>query len=194
MLRPRCCVCILCALLGLTLALLLFFGDQPAAQAQQPAGRAVSFINDVAPILKENCFACHDAKRKKGKLDITSFAALLVGGSKGTSPIVTGHPEKSILVKVLTSSGPERMPPKDAGPPLPKEKIDVIARWIKEGGKLDAGIGDKADLVKELRVRWKPPAPPAAYKFPANINAVAFSPDGKRLVVGGHHELTVWEG
>lgn len=191
MLRSRCCVCILCALIGLTLALLLVLSGQPAAQAQQPAGGAVSFINDVAPILKENCFACHDAKKKKGKLDVTTFASLRVGGTKD-SPISAGQPEKSVLVHVLTSKGPDRMPPKEAGPPLPKEKVEIIARWIKEGAKLDADIGEKADLVKELRVRWKPPAPPAAYKFPVNINALAFSPDGKNLVVGGHHELTVW--
>ena len=35
-----------------------------------PAGRAadkpISFINEVAPILKENCLACHDAKKRNG--------------------------------------------------------------------------------------------------------------------------------
>jgi WD40 repeat protein len=35
--------------------------------------------------------------------------------------------------------------------------------------------------------------PPAAYKYPVNINALAFTPDGKKLVVGGYHELTVWD-
>jgi WD40 repeat protein len=47
--------------------------------------------------------------------------------------------------------------------------------------------------VKELRVRWKPPVPPKAYPFPIIVNAITFTPDGKQLVVGGHHELTVWE-
>src|SRR5205823_8890171 len=55
MLRSRCCYCILCSLIGLTLAVLLLFGGPPAARAQAPKG-PVSFINDVAPILKENCF------------------------------------------------------------------------------------------------------------------------------------------
>jgi WD40 repeat protein len=47
--------------------------------------------------------------------------------------------------------------------------------------------------MRELRVRWKPPVPPVAYKFPININALAFTPDNKQLVVGGYHELTVWD-
>src|SRR5204862_133481 len=34
---------------------------------------------------------------------------------------------------------------------------------------------------------------PVAYKFPVTITAMAFPPDNKKLVVGGHHELTVWD-
>ncbi|MCQ8812069.1 WD40 domain-containing protein, partial [Escherichia coli] len=73
------------------------------------------------------------------------------------------------------------------------DKAGVVAAWIDQGAKLDPGLDPKADLVKELRVRWKPPVPPAAYPFPAVVNALAFTPDGKQLVVGGHHELTVWD-
>ena len=40
------------------------------------------------------------------------------------------------------------MPPRDKGEPVPKDKAAVIARWIKEGAKLDAGIDATADLVK----------------------------------------------
>src|SRR5207244_4326370 len=74
------CTCILCGLLGLALAWLFAFGPAPAAHAQETKG-AVSFINDVAPILKENCFACHDAKKKKGKLEMTSYETIRKGGS-----------------------------------------------------------------------------------------------------------------
>src|SRR5262249_58247381 len=83
---------------------------------------------------------------------------------------------------------------RDSGPPLPKEKVDIIAKWIDEGGKLDAGIDAKAALLRELRVRWKPPQPKVAYDRPALVTAMAFTPDGKRLVVDtGNHELTVWD-
>ncbi len=194
MLRSRCCYCILCSLLGLTLALLLLFSGPPVARAQapQPPKGPVSFINDVAPILKENCFACHDSKKRKGKLDMTTFETFRKGGTKD-EPWVAGKPEESVIIDLLTTKGQTRMPPKEAGDALPKEKIEIIRRWIKEGARLDPGIAAKADLMRELRVRWQPPAPPAAYKFPVNINALAFTPDGKKLVVGGHHELTVWD-
>ncbi len=71
--------------------------------------------------------------------------------------------------------------------------MEIIAAWIKQGAKLDSGITPKADLLRELRIRWQPPEPPVAYKFPSNINAVVFTPDSKKLVTGGYHELLVWD-
>src|SRR5215207_11769502 len=105
MLRPRCCYCVLCSLLGLLLALLALFATPTAVRAQAPGQkRPVSFINDVAPILKENCFDCHDAKKRKGKLDMTTYEKLRAGGTK-EDPIVDGDAKKSYLIDVLTTTG-----------------------------------------------------------------------------------------
>ncbi len=190
MLRSRhTCFCILCSLLGLALAWLMLFGSAPAAYAQP--GK-VSFINDVAPILKDNCFACHDSKKKKGKFEMTTYEKFRQGGSK-EDPVTPGQPKKSLIIEQLTKTGAGRMPPVDAGEALAPEKIAIIAKWIEEGAKLDAGLEAKADLMRELRVRWKPPQPLAAHKFPVNINALSFTPDSKKLIVGGNHELTIWD-
>jgi WD40 repeat protein len=175
----------LCAVLGLASAAL------PRAYAQ-PTGKAdVSFINDVAPILKENCFACHDSRKRKGKLDMTSFENLRKGGGSD-DPIVPGKPDESLLIARVTAQDKSRMPPLDAGDALPKAKLAVLERWIASGAKLDAGLSPKADLIRELRARWEPPLPPLHYPYPVTITALAFTPDGKHLVVGGQHELTVW--
>jgi hypothetical protein len=191
MLRTQFCFCVLCAAIGLMLVLLLLAAPETAF-AQPPAKpAAVSFINDVAPILKESCFACHDAKKRKGKLDMTTYESFRKGGDKD-DPIVPGKPEDSLVIDLLTAKNTARMPPKELDP-LPKEKVAVIQQWIKEGAKLDAGLTAKADLFRELRIRWKPPAPPATYLFPEKVTALAFTPDGKKLVIGGHHELLVWD-
>jgi hypothetical protein len=163
---------------------------QPAVK-KDPAG-PISFINDVAPILKENCFACHDAKKKSGKYDMTSYDKIRAGGANG-DPIVPGKPDMSEFHALLVTTEQRRMPPRDKGEAVPKTKAEVIGQWIKDGAKLDDGLDPKADLVKELRVRWKPPAPPKVYPFPIIVNALAFTPDNAHLVVGGHHELTIWE-
>src|SRR5205085_1342305 len=108
--RSHFCFCVLCALLGLAMALLLLAPH--VAQAQSPAGKgAVSFINDVAPILKENCFACHDSKKRKGKFDMTTYESFRKGGDKG-DPVVAGKPDESEIIDKLTDKGPGRMPPK----------------------------------------------------------------------------------
>jgi hypothetical protein len=193
------CLCILCAALAGALALLYLAGaptpgaaQPPAAAAKPQAAGPVSFINDVAPILKEYCFGCHGAKNPKGKLDMTRYESFRKGGTKD-DPIAPGKPDESYLIEVLHATGKKRMPPEDSGDALPKDRIDLLARWVKEGAKLDAEVKKEADLLRELRVRWKPPAPFAAYPFPATITALAFTPDSKKLVVSGHHELTVWD-
>src|SRR5262245_43948662 len=186
----RFCACILCAITAAAIAYLILFGTPQTASAQSP--KPVSFIDDVAPILKENCFACHDAKKKSGKYDMTTFERLMAGGSNG-EPITAGKPEASDFHGLMVTTEQRRMPPRDKGEAVPKDKAEVVARWIKAGAKLDAGLDPKADLVKELRVRWKPPVPPKVYPFPAVVNALTFTPDGTQLVVGGHHELTVWD-
>jgi WD40 repeat protein len=190
--RTRLC-CVFCPLIALALALLYLLLAAPQATAQAPAAqKPVSFINDIAPILKENCFACHDSKKRKGKLDMTTYESFRKGGGSD-DPIENGKPDESLLLNRLRSKGKDRMPPLEAGEALPKGKIELITRWIQEGAKLDAGIAPKADLVRELRLRWEPPAPPLAYRYPVVITALAFTPDGTKIVVGGHHELTVWD-
>ena len=194
MLRYRFCFCVLCAVLGAAICLGLLFLSPSTASAQPAAASkgAISFVNDVAPILKENCFACHDSKKRKGKLDMSTYESFRKGGTR-EDPIAPGKPEESLIIEFLSAQDKTRMPPKEAGDALPKEKIAVIAKWIAKGAKLDSGLTPKADLIRELRVRWTPPAPPAVYHYPVTITALAFTPDNLKLVVGGQHELTVWD-
>jgi WD40 repeat protein len=170
-----------------SVALFLFaFGRVSPASAQP---KTLSFINDVAPILKENCFACHDAKKRSGKYEMTNFEKLI-----SDDRIVAGKAKDSEVIQLVTSNGDRRMPPKkDNLAPLKPAQIEIIKTWIEQGAKLDQGIDAKADLVKELRTRWKPPVPKAVYDKPVIVNSMAISPDNKNLVVSGHHELTIWE-
>src|SRR5436190_9116850 len=110
-LRSRYCFSVLCALLAGALAF-LFVSLTPGTSSAQPAkpaaNKPVSFINDVAPILKESCFGCHGAKNPKGKLDMTTFAKFRKGGTKD-DPIADGKPEDSYILDVLKATGKKRM-------------------------------------------------------------------------------------
>jgi WD40 repeat protein len=190
MISSHRCYCILCAALTAILALLMMAATQ-SARAADPA-KPVSFVNEIAPILKEKCFGCHGAKNPKGKLDMTKYASFRKGGTKD-DPVVPGNPDDSYLLTVLTATDKKRMPPKESGDPVPKNQIELIERWIQQGAKLDAGLKPEADLLRELRLRWTPTPPPATYPYPVTVTALAFAPDNKKVVVGGHHELTVWD-
>jgi WD40 repeat protein len=182
--------CFLCAALTAALAVLLALAPQ-IVHAAAPA-KPVSFIRDVAPLLKEKCIGCHGAKNPKGKLDMTKYASFRKGGTKD-DPLVPGKPDESYLIMVLSATDKTRMPPRDSGDPLTKDQIGLVERWIAEGAKLDPELKPESDLLRELRLRWTPPLPPTVYPYPVSITALAFTPDNKKVVAGGHHELTVWD-
>ena len=98
----------MCVAIGTALACILFVATPHyVAAAEKP----VSFINEVAPILKESCYGCHGVKNPKAKLDMTKFETFLKGGIHD-EPIDPGEPEKSLLIQVLKAKDATRMPPK----------------------------------------------------------------------------------
>src|SRR5690242_12198213 len=91
--------------------LVVLFAAPQVARAQAPKG-PLSFINDVAPVLKENCFACHDAKKRKGKLDMTTYESFRKGGDHD-DPVAPGKPDESYILDLLKATDASRMPPRD---------------------------------------------------------------------------------
>ncbi len=152
----------------------------------------VSFVRDVAPVLKESCLGCHDARKASGKYDLSTYEKLRTGGPSG-DPITPGDAEASDFYTLLVTHEQRRMPPRDKGDAVAPAKAAVVKRWIAEGAKLDTDVSPTADVSRELRKRWVPPAPPAKYAFPPAVTALAFSPDGSELVTGGVHELFRWD-
>ncbi len=169
-------------------------GDTPAPKAEpKPAaatGPAVGFMKDVAPILVQNCIACHNAKKSEGKYVMTTFDRLKKGGARGEGmTLKPGEPDESYLVELIRPDGEPRMPYKQE--PLAPEKIAVIERWIKEGGKYD-GQTTGEDWVALLR-KSTPVVIPESYPAPVPITALAFTPKGDELLASGYHELSAWK-
>lgn len=153
----------------------------PAACAAADA--PVSFSKRVAPILSESCAGCHRPGKLKGKLDLTTYAGLRAGGKTGPA-LVAGEPDKSLLVQQVTGPDPQ-MP--DKGDPLSSDQVALIARWIREGAKDDTpAVASAGGAGASL------PAHPATYKIAPVVTALAFAPDGQRLVVAGEHEVLIW--
>jgi hypothetical protein len=104
------------------------------------AAEGVNFDRDIRKILSDNCFKCHgpDEKERKGgkkgarlRLDTSEGAQMDLGGKQA---IVPGHPEKSEVVKRITSTDQdEKMPPPESGKKLTQVEITQLQNWIKQG-------------------------------------------------------------
>jgi WD40 repeat protein/mono/diheme cytochrome c family protein len=157
----------------------------PAAAAEP-----ISFRRQVAPILVEQCLACHGPKKAEGGYRVDTYAEALAAGDSATPGFLPQDPQGSEAFRRIVATDLEERMPLD-GDPLPAEQVAVLRRWIEEGATFD-GPDKKAALPTILPPPIHPPAPDA-YPQPVPIAALAFSPDGSQLVVGGYHELTVWD-
>src|SRR3954469_6003011 len=76
--------------------------------------QAVSFTNDIAPILVQKCLTCHGAEKNKGHYRLDTFESLMKAGTSKETPIATGKPEASKLYQLLvTDDEDDRMPQKN---------------------------------------------------------------------------------
>ncbi|MBM3834995.1 MAG: hypothetical protein FJ403_17320 [Verrucomicrobia bacterium] len=175
---------------SLTLMAFVLALDSLANVAQDAKSlTTVSFTNDIAPVLIKKCLTCHGPEKAKGGYQLHTFELMLKAGDSESSPITAGEPDESELQRRLTTADPDdRMPQKDDT--LPAAQIALFARWIKEGARFD-GNDPKAPLVS-LVPRASHPEPPASYRFPMPVTAVAFNLDAQELAVGGYHEITIW--
>ena len=150
----------------------------------------MSFIRDVAPILVENCIACHNPRKSESKYVMTTFTQLAKGGQQGEGiTLEPGKPDESNLVELIRPDGKPRMPYKLD--PLAPEKIAIIERWVTEGAKYD-GNSPGEDWTVVLRKNQQVTIP-AEYPATVPITALEFSPDGATIAASGYHEITFWK-
>src|SRR3954453_24227748 len=97
-------------LMFVCMAASLFTAVPRTSAAENPAGGAEFFEKSVRPLLAEHCFECHGAKKQKAGLRLDSREAMLEGGDSGPA-IVPGHPEQSLVAKVVKYQDEPRMPP-----------------------------------------------------------------------------------
>lgn len=167
---------------------------QATASTAKPASGGdpgkISFIRDVAPILVENCIACHNPRKAESKYVMTSFAQLAKGGQQGEGmTLVAGKPDESYLVELIRPEGQPRMPYKQD--PLTAQKIATVERWVAQGAKYDGGSPTE-DWTILLR-KTQNVAAPSTYPAAVPVTALEFTPDGAAIAASGYHEITYWK-
>jgi hypothetical protein len=102
----------------------------PPPPAKQPPPRSeLTYEKHILPIMERACTSCHGARKKRGGLDLRTFAALVRGGDSGAG-IVPGKPGDSPLYETIASN---RMPPGQRK--LSAADKERIREWIAGGAK-----------------------------------------------------------
>ena len=106
----------------------------PAPPAAQDAEGLKMYSEKVVPIFQANCYRCHGGMNHRGGFVMDTKAGMAKGGHDG-AVIVPGHPEQSLLVKLIRHEGPKD-DPMDMPPNKPKisdADIAAIEQWVRAG-------------------------------------------------------------
>jgi len=187
-----------------TLLILVGFACSPYLEGADDT-KAVTFIDDVFPILENKCVNCHNPDEAKGGLDLSSFSATLAGGSGGD--IVISEDAGSSRLYTLSAHKEEPfMPPK--GTAANEKELKVIADWIAGGlletksSKARKSNKPKIDL-NSITSTGKPEGPPAMPEHlilqpevvaarPNAVPALAHSPWAPLVAVAGQKQILLY--
>ncbi len=89
------------------------------------------FEAKIRPVLAAHCQACHGAQKKQGGFRVDWREPFLRGGDSGPA-FEPGHPEESLLLRVLNHSEPGLEMPKKAAK-LPADVVKDFRTWIADG-------------------------------------------------------------
>ena len=119
----------------------LLYGVIDLAKAKKE--NLISYNRDIRPILSDKCFSCHGpdvSKIKAGlRLDLPASAFAELEKNKGHFAIVPGNPEKSELIKRISSNDPAIMMPMPEShlARLTTDEIKLFTKWIEQGAKYE---------------------------------------------------------
>ena len=134
----------------LTLFVLLPLGSWAKLEiAEVKRDKPVDFQEEILPILRTNCLACHNRTRSKGEV-IMETPDDIRKGNEGGSFVEAGNAEDSFLFQIAAHSEDPIMPPA-------KNKVDAKNLTPGELGLLKLWIdqGAKGTLRARLPVTWQ---------------------------------------
>lgn len=166
----------------------------------------LTYDDHVRPLLENKCFSCHNPDKKKGGLELTSYAGLMNGGSGGIV-VDAGNPQASRLWTCTSKKEEPYMPPE--GAPLEAKDLALLSKWIA-GGVLQAkgSVARKSNRPKvDLTFNGDVGKPSGPAARPENVllepvvvtprttavTAMAASPWTSLLAVAGQKQILLYD-
>lgn len=123
----------------------------------------ITYTDHIRPIFESSCLNCHNPDKKKGDLDLSTYAGTMAGGSGGKCVDDGLDPASSSLWKVVAHTAEPYMPPKSDK--LSQDKIDLIGKWIQGGVLETSGSAARAKKKSNFAMAatgatGKPEGPP----------------------------------
>lgn len=107
--------------------------------------RSFMYRDQVIPVLKNKCYSCHSATKKKGGLRLDTEAFIRKGGKNG-SVLTAGNPAKSkLFTYLLLPEGDDRHMPPKGKLQLTRQEIAVVQTWIQRG----ASFKEEIEVIEE---------------------------------------------
>lgn len=116
----------------------------PAAPAEADPEQPV-YVALIQPIFNARCTGCHGEDKKKGKLQMHTFEALMKNGDSEEATVVPGKSAESLIIKraALAAEDDDHMPPSDKEQ-LSEKQLGILKWWIDAGAKTDVKLKDAA--------------------------------------------------
>lgn len=101
-------------------------GEEPTDETAATA--TVSFANDVLPIVRSRCSACHGGSQGTEEgLELTTYEYIMAGSDNGLV-VIAGDAANSLLVEMIVE---QEMPKR--GPKLTPPQVQLIIDWVNQG-------------------------------------------------------------
>ncbi len=99
------------------------------------------YASQIQPIFKSQCYKCHAGMFHRGGLKVDTPENILKGGRDGAI-LVPGHPEQSMLIRLIRHEGPPENPmPMPPHSKLSDADIATVTKWIQEGAIMPGPSG-----------------------------------------------------
>ena len=153
---------------------LLLLSTLPGTATPILESEETNLAKQVMHLLRDHCIRCHNSKKQKGDLDLTTRALAIKGGGDGPA-LLPDQSTESRMFQFLQPNNEPHMPPKKQ---LDAEQISAIGQWIDAGALW---------LPNELAIESKQLDPDALGQLPSGyqpVLALAISPDDRQLAAG----------